>query len=144
MSHDRSELTEDNLYPWKTRQDQLQKFGPKDVPLWIKGRKDHTEIDFVGEHKKIVVAGSETSQPIYQADIIDEVGIMLDPEGEAKLQYTLSPIDDVTGGTASWVDWDPGAVTDVTSEFIAKPLTAFRVVSNSGEVTAEIKTQGLY
>lgn len=142
MSHDRSDLTEDKLYPWKTRQDRLQKFGPKDVPIYLMGgREDHTEVDFIEDEKTMVVSDGVTSPPVYRADWVREIGVVLDPSGTAKMQYTLSPIADVTGGTARWVDWSPGEVTATTSEFLTDPITAIRIVSVSGEVTADIKTE---
>lgn len=141
MSHDRSDLTEDNVLSWKERMDRLGKMGPKDLAQYIRGREDHTEMETIDQHKTITVADGETSRAYRELDYVNELGLVLDPDGEAKIQYTLSPIEDVTGGTARWVDWDPGAVTQTTGEYITRPVNAVRVVSNSGAATADVVTE---
>src|SRR6056297_3278798 len=48
---------------------------------------------------------------------------------EGKVQYTMSTISEIEAGSALWHDWDSGAVTSNTDEFI-KPVSAIRQVNS--------------
>jgi len=142
VSHDRSDLTEDNVLPGKTRTGRLESFGPSQLGFYVRGgRADKTEVDFIGEESTLVVPDGETSPVLYRAKHAEEIAAELDPSGTAKLQHTISSIQDVTGGTANWVDWGPGEVSAVTQAFIDQPVTALRVVSVDGEVQAHFRTE---
>lgn len=58
--------------------------------------------------------------------------------GSGKVQYTLSPFADVSDGSANWIDWDMGDVTEPTSDALISPVTALRGVSISGTITIDI------
>lgn len=55
-----------------------------------------------------------------------------------KFQHTSSPDADVTGGTATWIDWNSGDVTENTSDAILSQVTAVRGYASGGNVDFEV------
>jgi len=49
----------------------------------------------------------------------------------AKVQYSVSPDADVAAGSATWIDWPDGEVTENTSNFLDAPITGLRFVSTT-------------
>ena len=60
--------------------------------------------------------------------------------GEGKVQVTTSSIAEVIAGTAVWVDWDAGSVTETTQDFML-PSTALRLVNTSGTTKIILRAQ---
>lgn len=142
--YDRSDVSEENVLPWKARLDELRKLGPKDAPALVRGSpSDETQVDFIGEEETITVSDGETTMPLYRPETAGDFGVVLDPSGEARVEYTVSTIADVTGGKARWVHWEAGNVTQTTSSYSSSPVTAIRIVSVSGEATADIQMEKL-
>lgn len=55
-----------------------------------------------------------------------------------KVQYTTSPYLDIVDGSAVWVDWNLGTVTEDTSSGSPGPVTGVRGVSVVGAITLEL------
>ena len=51
--------------------------------------------------------------------------------GTAKVEYTLSSIAAVGAGSATWVEWDDGAVSDTTGTALYSPVTALRFTATT-------------
>ena len=62
------------------------------------------------------------------------IGIYPGIASSAKLQYSLSSLDDITAGTAEWQDWDAGSVSVDTTDTLYVPV-AVRLVVSSGSAT---------
>lgn len=55
----------------------------------------------------------------------------------AKVQLSVSPLQDVIDGVANWVDWAPGAVTSATLHHLGGPITAYRLSTSTTATVAE-------
>ncbi len=88
---------------------------------------------------KAFVYSTGTECEAIMLPIIDTVGVQLsfDSAGTAKVQATISPYNDVDAGTAKWIDWDLGDVTD-TSQGNCHKATAIRVYRTSGTIRLEV------
>jgi len=124
------------------RQNDLEDLVPRDVALFMMPKADsEAEVDFLGWQTEISVAGGETSDILYAKDDVAEIGMQVAPEGTAYIEYTLSPMSEAASGSADWVKWDPGDVTENTAGFTSKSITALRLVSVSGAADADIRTE---
>lgn len=87
----------------------------------------------------LTVASPGTSTPVrVKAEMTDVTVAVFPTGGISKIQFSLSPLSDVDGGTARWVDWDFGNVTQATADALASIVTAIRLVVTSGNCTMEV------
>ncbi len=70
-----------------------------------------------------------TSEPLIIPSLGREVAVAVTPGTDALVQYSLSSYADIEGDTATWHDWDEGAVTEAASSLIDGSVTALRMIS---------------
>lgn len=83
--------------------------------------------------------GTVTGDEVVLPDNMLDLSIAIFPPATttAKVQISVSPLDDVVQGLGNWVDWVPGNVSEATLYHVQGPITAFRVVGSTTAVTAE-------
>ncbi len=87
-----------------------------------------------------VTIASGASDPIILDNLPGVQTVMLAPvvTGTGKVQTTLSPVSDVLGGTADWIDWLAGTVSEATMDEL-RGVTAVRAVWASGQVRMVVR-----
>lgn len=66
-----------------------------------------------------------------------EVAVAVTPGTSARVEYTLSPFEAVESGSANWLPWPAGDVTEPASDAVIDSVTALRLVS-TGESSWEV------
>jgi len=99
-----------------------------------------TEVDDIGQHKKVTVAAGITGDDIKIVTAPRGVAVVLFPTGgTAKVQYTISGEEDLEAGNALWFDWRFGDVSAVQGDGLYLPVTAIRAVGVTGGADLEIR-----
>ena len=97
---------------------------PTQVVPWTNGRV---------RYATSTPAGGGTTDPVW----VDWEGrrplsVAVFPQGgTARVEYTLDDRQAVDGGSALWVPWQEGDVTQATANAIEGPVTALRMVSSA-------------
>lgn len=92
-------------------------------------------------YKETLGVGTSDPVPIYPSGSGSINGtIALDATGgEATIQVTASPDDDVEADTALWFDWDNGTITSATAyDVFTGPISGVRCIVVSGTATFTI------
>lgn len=87
-----------------------------------------------------VSSGNIVSVPVMVPKGIMEIacGIVLaTPTSSGRIEYTLSPLDNVSSNTANWRAWPAGNVTQSTDDLLMCAVTALRAVCVVGAITYE-------
>lgn len=94
----------------------------------------------IWEGKEILTAG-ETGEPMFlpgESGKVESwlVGLAI-TTGNGKIQYSISPRDNVLAGSGVWRDWDNGVVSS-SNDDVFYPVTAVRGVCTSGAIIVEV------
>lgn len=77
------------------------------------------------------VVDGATSEPLLLPSLErDSVAVMVDPGTSARVEYCLGSYQDVNEGTATWLAWDEGDITEPSSSVVSARITALRLVSS--------------
>lgn len=87
--------------------------------------------------KQVVV--DETSDPLLLENTGSNTLVSVVPGTNAKVEYSISSIDDISSGRATWHEWPSGDVTETTVDSLAPGATALRLVS-TGESMWEVSS----
>lgn len=78
-----------------------------------------------------------TSDPLIIPSIGRDASVVVTPGTSARVEFTLSGYDAIEGGTATWLPWPAGDVTNSASDSASGSVTALRLVS-TGESEWEV------
>ncbi len=67
-----------------------------------------------------------------------ETTVAVYPDTRARCEFTISPIADVEAGTATWLTWSLGTVTNDDADTLLGVASAVRLVSEQGAATMEV------
>jgi len=93
----------------------------------------NTTIRFI--YKETVTDSTSDALMIPKEDI--DAVVAVSPGTSATVQYTISSFNNVEDGTAIWIDWTDGEVTEITASTITGNITALRLIS-TGASTWEV------
>lgn len=64
--------------------------------------------------------------------------VLASVNSSGRIEYTLSPLETVSAGTANWRSWPAGNVTKNTDDLLVCAVTALRAVCVAGAITYEL------
>lgn len=70
-----------------------------------------------------------TSEPLGIPASHNDVLVVVSPSTSARLQFTISSKEAINAGTATWVDWEDGDVSEARARVISGTVSALRLVS---------------
>lgn len=72
---------------------------------------------------------SNTSDALLVENTGDIVAVSVQPGTSARVEYTLSNVNAVVNGSATWLVWPHGDVTENVADGVTSKVTALRLVS---------------
>ena len=82
------------------------------------------------------------SDPVILENLVGIKSVQLSPvvAGTGKVQATISPLADVNGGTADWVDWSAGTVSSTTQDEVSG-VSAVRAYRATGTIRFIVRVE---
>lgn len=87
-----------------------------------------------------IASGNTVSIPILiQTDVRSvSCGVrIVGQNSKGRIEYTLSPINEISEGNAFWMSWPDGDVAVSTDNLLMGPVTALRAVCTAGAIGFE-------